>query len=149
MPIYNYIEVHLTIALELIDKAEISIKELKIDCLILPALLVRLVAFIQLNKDCKSLIRQISENFNQYGKLYHDDGQIKLPIVLDEWNHTFHLKFDWLTTEEISIIVHFLTGVSFLKDSRNKSQMCFDKALKNLCKLQKYDKYHDISIDDF
>ena len=95
------------IALELIDKAEISIKELKIDCLILPALLVRLVAFIQLNKDCKSLIRQISENFNQYGKLYHDDGQIKLPIVLDEWNHTFHLKFDWLTTEEISIIVHF------------------------------------------
>lgn len=137
------------IALELIDKAEISIKELKIDCLILPALLVRLVAFIQLNKDCKSLIRQISENFNQYGKLYHDDGQIKLPIVLDEWNHTFHLKFDWLTTEEISIIVHFLTGVSFLKDSRNKSQMCFDKALKNLRKLQKYDKYHDISIDDF
>ena len=26
--------------------------------------------------------------------------------------------------------------------------MCFDKALK-ICKLQKYDKYHDISIDDF
>lgn len=136
------------VALDLIAKAERFIQKYKFDSLVLPGLLVKLAAFIQLNKDCKSLIRQISENFNKYGKL-HNDGQIELRVFISELSYTFNLKFDWLTTEEISIIIHFLTGVSFLKDSKNKSQICFNKALKNLHKIQKYDKYHDLSIVDF
>lgn len=137
------------IGLRLAEQANELIQENNIESLILPLLLTKFVAYIQLNKDCKKIIGQASKFMTRDDKstLGLKDGKILLSVFVPELNHNFEFNFDWLTTEEFSVIAHLLTGVSLLNDSRNKSKICFEKALKNISKIEKTNKFTNITIE--
>ncbi|RCK64247.1 hypothetical protein Cantr_10405 [Candida viswanathii] len=139
------------VALKLAEQADELIEANKIESLVLPLLLTKFVAHIHLNRDCKTIIGQASKFMSREDAttLALKEGKIALAVHSPELNNTFEFKFDWLTTEEFSVVAHLLTGVALLSDSRNKTKTCFEKALRNISKIEKTHKFKNLSIEKF
>ncbi|KAL6453223.1 hypothetical protein SBY92_004790 [Candida maltosa Xu316] len=133
-------------ALDLINHAGKIIEDNNIESLKLSLLMAQFVAYIHLNKDSKKIIGKVSKFV---GRDDNANGKIELSIDVPKLDHTFRIDFDWITTGELAILAHLLTGVALLSDSRNKAKICFEKALKNLSKVEKSNKLGSMSLDEY